>query len=348
MATNLRDVVMHYLRARTPARKTRDEYLSTVKKWEGWGEGAPIEQLGRKEIRDFLDWVYERAVQQKGSNPGRTANKAREHLRAVMGWAWEQELLDALPGFPKPRPQRVVAGRHYLTKEEINALYFASHRMKCPRGWNEPIPVGRYWRCALVVFFNYGLDTGTVWKFAPVHEPILWRHVWWDRRSPDRQVKEQSRWGWLFYRRVKTGKTFYRPMNRVVHAHIRSILPENPDPDAPVFRGGGSRPNGRFGQLCDLADIKPKLNAETGEETPWLLKDLRKTCATYYDEHLPESSVEILGHSIAGVTYRHYAHRAPLAFKAIMTISQPSAFLSLVRGYDGECPCCRRRFVDAS
>jgi len=53
-----------------------------------------------------------------------------------------------------------------------------------------------------------------------------------------------------------------------------------------------------------------------------LLKDLRKTCATYYDEHVPESSVEILGHSAGGVTYRHYAHRAPLAFKAIMTIPQ--------------------------
>jgi triacylglycerol esterase/lipase EstA (alpha/beta hydrolase family) len=51
----------------------------------------------------------------------------------------------------------------------------------------------------------------------------------------------------------------------------------------------------------------------TGREEPWELKDLRKTCATYYDEHVPESSVEILGHSVGGITYRHYAHRAPLA-----------------------------------
>src|SRR5437879_11418443 len=63
-----------------------------------------------------------------------------------------------------------------------------------------------------------------------------------------------------------------------------------------------------------------------GENEPWVLKDLRKTCATYYDEHMPESSIEILGHSVGGITYRHYAHRAPLAFKAIMTLPQPSAF----------------------
>jgi len=73
----------------------------------------------------------------------------------------------------------------------------------------------------------------------------------------------------------------------------------------------------------------------------------RNTCATYYDEHVPESSVEILGHSVGGITYRHYAHRAPLAFKAIMTLPQPTAFSALVRGFEGECPCCSRTFADA-
>jgi hypothetical protein len=75
---------------------------------------------------------------------------------------------------------------------------------------------------------------------------------------------------------LKTGKTFYRPMNRVVHAHIRSIMPENPQPDGPVFLGGETRPNRRFRQLCDLAGIKPKLDTETGKATPWLLKDLNR------------------------------------------------------------------------
>jgi len=45
-----------------------------------------------------------------------------------------------------------VAGRHYLTKAEINALYFATFKMGRPRGWDGPFPVGRYWRSALVVF----------------------------------------------------------------------------------------------------------------------------------------------------------------------------------------------------
>ena len=136
-------------------------------------------------------------------------------------------------------------------------------------------------------------------------------------------------------------------MNREVHVHLRDIMPADPRPDAPVFLGGGARPNARFQGLCKLAGIKPWLNIETGREGPWELKDLRKTCATYHDEHLPESSVEILGHSVGGITCRQYAHRAPLAFKSIMTLPQPTAFQALVRGSGSECPCCRRRFADA-
>ncbi|MGE5192180.1 MAG: tyrosine-type recombinase/integrase [Deltaproteobacteria bacterium] len=345
MPTALKTAVSNYLRSAGAARGTRAEYQTTLHKWKQWGNGVPIERLGRKEIREFLEWVYERAVADGGTNPGRTANKAREQLRAVISWAWDQEIIDAPPRFPNPREQRNVAGRHYLTKPEINALYFATYMMSRPRGWNDPVPVGRYWRAALVLFFNYGLDTGTVWKFSPDHEPILWRHVSWDRQSPDGQLKQQSPWGWIFYRRVKTGKTFYRPMNRVVHAHIKSVKPDDPRPDDPVVLGGGARPNSRFQELCRLAGIHSKMSVETGKDEPWLLKDLRKTCATYYDQHVPESSIEILGHSVPGITYRHYAHRAPLAFNAIMTLPQPTAFRALLNGFDGECPCCRRPFV---
>jgi hypothetical protein len=64
---------------------------------------------------------------------------------------------------------------------------------------SDAIPsLGRYWRAALVVFFNHGLDTGTIWKSTPWHELIRWRHVCWSPQSPDREVKQTSRWGWLF------------------------------------------------------------------------------------------------------------------------------------------------------
>ena len=83
-------------------------------------------------------------------------------------------ILAAVPQGPGPAR---VAGRHYLTKAEINALYFATHSMKRPRGWDDPSPVGRYWRAALVMFFNYGIDTGTVCKSCamPRADPLATR-----------------------------------------------------------------------------------------------------------------------------------------------------------------------------
>lgn len=152
--------------------------------------------------------------------------------------------------------------------------------MRRTRGWTNSTHVGRYWRAALVVFFNYGLDSGTVWETTRSHEPILWRPVQWNRTAPNREIKGQSKWGWFVYKRVKTGKSFCRPMNRVVHVHLKSLLQESTDPDAPVFLGGSSRPNVRFRELCDLAEIASKTDAKNGEVKPWVLKDHRKTCAT--------------------------------------------------------------------
>src|SRR5262245_40683747 len=111
MATTLKTAVESYLDAKTVARGTRSEYPATVHKWEEWGGGPPIEELQHKQIREFLDWVHARALAQHGTNPGRTANKAREHLRAVFSWAWEQELIETPPRLPQPRDQRDVAGR---------------------------------------------------------------------------------------------------------------------------------------------------------------------------------------------------------------------------------------------
>src|SRR2546423_11338862 len=102
MATHLKAAVESYLRAKSLSRGTRNEYASTVRKWEQWAGAVPIEDLRRKEVREFLDWVHDRAIADEGTNPGRTTNKAREHLRAVLSWAWEQELIDT-PRRASPR-----------------------------------------------------------------------------------------------------------------------------------------------------------------------------------------------------------------------------------------------------
>ena len=55
METSLKTAVDSYLRAKTVSRGTCNEYASTIRKWDQWGRGAPIEALQRKDVREFLD-----------------------------------------------------------------------------------------------------------------------------------------------------------------------------------------------------------------------------------------------------------------------------------------------------
>ena len=57
MPTTLKSAAESYWRAKALSRGTRNEYLSTLRKWERCGGGLPVEQLRRKDIREFLDRV---------------------------------------------------------------------------------------------------------------------------------------------------------------------------------------------------------------------------------------------------------------------------------------------------
>ena len=134
MTIRLENVAEEYLSSRKLSSGTRKEYRSTVTKWIVWGQGVDVDQISRAHLRKFIDWVHQKAAEDGGTNAGRTANKARENLRAILSWAWEQDYLEKLPRFPNPKPQRDVAGRHYLTKADLNALYVATYELKRPRG----------------------------------------------------------------------------------------------------------------------------------------------------------------------------------------------------------------------
>ena len=91
MPTTLETAVAEYLRSGNPAQRTREEYSTTLRKWARWGGGVPLDRLGRKELREFLDWVYERAGQIKLSDPEQHAQVIDAHRAARDFW---QELVD--------------------------------------------------------------------------------------------------------------------------------------------------------------------------------------------------------------------------------------------------------------
>lgn len=49
-------------------------------------------------------------------------------------------------------------------------------------------------------------------------------------------------------------------------------MPADPDPNEPVLLGGSARPDEWFRRLFAFAGVRPKIDVESGEERPWLLK----------------------------------------------------------------------------
>ena len=108
MPTTLKNATKKYLKTRNLSLGTRHEYQNTITKWQNWKGRVSIERLGRPTIREFLSWVFDQAVADGGINLGRTSNKARTHLRAVISWAWENDLIEMPPRFAKPVPFKTL------------------------------------------------------------------------------------------------------------------------------------------------------------------------------------------------------------------------------------------------
>ena len=110
MTIPLRTAIDNYLPAKSLSRGTRNEYASTVMKREQWGGGVPIEDLRRKDVREFLDWVHERAVADESTNPAaRRTRPASTARRPVVGLgAGTDRRPAAVP--QAPRAARLAAG----------------------------------------------------------------------------------------------------------------------------------------------------------------------------------------------------------------------------------------------
>lgn len=333
-----------YHEAKDSSPRTVEEYDTTLNRLDQWAIACSrsltpiaVSSLDRQTIKDFLDWVYAQAVTAGQGNPGRTVNKRREHLRAVLNWLHREELTGPAPRFPDEREQRDATGLFFLDDAELDSLYWATYQMPRPHAWTRELTVGAYWRAGLAIWLTYGVDTQTLFAYDQAALPIRWKDIYWEPISPDRRIKDVSEWGWLFYRRKKTDKPFMRPMSRCVSMHLRAIAPKEPDPEQPVLDGaGGSRPCKRFQELVQLAGIQPKVTLEDRKGMKWNLKDLRKTCATRYEKHMPGTASVILGHAIgardgtrAAVTFKHYANVSPLEFLAITTLPVPTAFTAI-------------------
>jgi len=334
-----------YLDDTEAAEGTRESYRTTKRRWLEWTKKhrslTPVllESLTAGDLRDWLAWCFDEARSAGDANPENTFNKRRREMHAVLKWLFEEERIEALPRFPKPKDQRKVAGLYFLTDQadhgelsEMERLYWAAHDMPVPPRWRDPRPIGLLWRTALVLFRDYGMDTQVLFPYkARAANVLRWKHVSPGGLPPGRVANVQCEHGWLTLKRQKTGRLMFLPLEPVVRAHLDEIRPEDVDPEEPILgRAGGMRPCQRFQRLARAAQLQDKVDIETGAVTPWVLKDLRKTCATAHNANRPGSAQYVLGHSGGAITDKHYANALPVLLEAFRTLPQPRAFRSIV------------------
>ena len=99
MQTTLNAAVESYLRVKTLSRGTRNAYLTTLRKWEPWGGDTPIEELRRKDIREFLDWSTNVPSRMKRRIPAALRIKPKSTCVPSFRGLGNRNLLEAPPVF---------------------------------------------------------------------------------------------------------------------------------------------------------------------------------------------------------------------------------------------------------
>jgi integrase len=320
-----------YIGAKCPNPRTAAGYRTIKRKWGNWLRNhrcmRPMipQAVTTGDLEAFLAWVEAEAETAGDRNPQNTRNKTRQSLLAVWHWLARQGHISAVVRFPDRVQARTVAGQYFLRRAEISAIYEAAGRLRSPRLWKDSRPLSDLWQAAIVLMYFYGLDTRAIFYEAGKQQ-LGWQHVFNERLPPGRVANVACKYGWIRWERQKTGMLLLLPIHPVVRAHLERIRPQRElfERGGAIFgRAGGTDPNERFRQLVAAAGLPAKIDPITSRPVRYVLKDLRKTCATAYGA---ERARLILGHTDGTITERHYANRLPEVLRAVKEIRVPRAF----------------------
>ncbi len=310
----LRDCFERFYRSDELLPRTIEAYQNTLKHWERITSNPPVAHIDNAVLRDFkVQFLAE------GKSPA-TFNKNRQHILSVLNLLGppsharerDRENLGLLTAVPYVRKARESEKRPVVYDDRhVDALYAGCAAATWPRYGGE---IAIWWRTAIVLGFNVGARRND------------WLSLQWSAIDLDRRE--------LTLHQGKTRKVRVLPLHSTAVEHLRSlrsetasplVFPTRPDAAAPVVveRFKTSlyrtwRAIHRAGGLTDPADYRT-------------FHQLRATCATNLWESNPGHAQQMLCHSSAETTRRHYAHTDPGLRRAVDAIQQPAAF---VRGED--------------
>lgn len=197
-----------------------------------------------------------------------------------------------------------------------------------------------WWRCALVLYWIYGFRTQELIAFQVGKTPLTWSAISLGDETPNPEGTATNALGWLSYvpQKQKWAKPepLYLPLTRHTRAAVdrlraaAAIATEGePEASRPLFPWPGSHKiiYRQWNALQTAAGITTKSGA------PFLLKHLRKTAATYLENHAKGLGAAVCGwadRNVSGVMATHYAVNELAIVEQLATYPVPRCFDELL------------------
>ena len=330
---------------RAPA--TISDYRTSVTKWElFWETGASQPPDGvsggqpaaavvtRRDLQAFADWYRSTGI------AATTVNRRVGLLTAILNAADDDDRYSIdPPKAPRRLPSQANTAKVVLPDQHVEAIYNACEiatwpEYDCDR---KPLPAAAadYWRCLIVLLWNYGPRLQDFVAYETGRRPLCWggetSGVSFETESPASEA--QSAHGWLWFVPTKThaikAQALVLPLPLVACEHLRMV------------RGSGSgfvfpfpRNKKHFAEqrraIFEAANVSPKPAISKGR-TEYLPKDFRKTCLSNHQRVRRGIGPFVTGHadrSSASVTVadRHYDNAELALAEHFQTFPQLAAF----------------------
>ena len=336
---------------RAPA--TISDYRTSVTKWEAfWKAGVftppdslsggqperipepPAKDVTRRHLQAFADWYV-------GTGTAAvTVNRRVGLLVAILDAAADSDdhQID-VPKAPKRLPSVTAGAKVVLPIKHVEAIYNACAVVTWPEYDHAGKPLAAaaadYWRCLIVMLFNYGPRLQDLAAYECGRSPIEWQGnesgISFDSESPASEVVSDHGWLWFVPSKTQAVKSdpLVLPLPLVVRQHLETI------------RGDGTglvfpfpRHSKRFGEqrkaIFLAAGVKPKAALSRGRDH-YLPKDFRKTCLTCHQRANRGIGPFITGHAERGsgrvlIADRHYDNAEQALADHFGQFEQPAAF----------------------
>ena len=275
---------------------TVSAYCTALNHWERHTANPDVSAVTKQTIRQFRDGMLATGL----SND--TINKNWRHLRAVFRriGPWESGNPQAEEIIDRPPHMKALPSRQKIPQvidtDVINRIYRACDIAEWPNRSEVSPPI--LWRCALVLYCNYGMRTFDCWG-------LTWENIDWSLNR-------------LTFVMKKTKRTIELPLNEVVRTHLRTVQ-ENSPQLFPVTKDRGDLYN-QWHTIQYAAGIHKKADHID-------FRHLRETCNTWYERIKPGIGKWVLGHAAQGVNERYYLNLWSEIVDAVNQLEQPKAFL---------------------